>query len=897
MVGRSISHYEVIEKLGEGGMGVVYKARDTRLNRLVAIKVLPPERVADPERKRRFVQEAKSASALNHPHIITIHDIGSENGTDFIAMEYLEGKTLGQMIPPKGMAPREALNYAVQIADALAAAHSKGIVHRDVKPGNVMVTQSGVAKVLDFGLAKLTEWSAGEEVSTRTMLERTADGVVVGTVAYMSPEQAEGRPADARSDIFSFGVVLYQMLTGRQPFHGKSPLSTIAAILRDEPLAPASINAEVPAEVERVVARCLEKDPARRFQNAANLKIVLEWLTRDVGAEKGGTAEPATRARGWKRAVGASLATLAAAGAIAAAVHWLRQPAAAPPSNIVRVTTNLGLTCTPALSPDGRLLAYASDRGGVGNLHIWVQQLPNGQPMQKTRDMADEASPRFSPDGSSIVFERRGVGIFAIPTLGDRERLIAPGGLDPQFSPDGTQITYWVGDPDSSVTSGAIFVTPFVQYAPKRLAAEFVNARFPFFAPDGRHVLFQGVQSPRARPEWWVTPIDGGPAVNTGILAALRGRQVSPMPGPGDWKGNDLVFSAADPQSRHIWRVALKMPGWRLAGPAEQLTGGPGADTEPALGSDGRVAFSIWNYHDNLWRLPLRDGEPTQANVELLSETGAAQSRPSISANGRTLAFLSGKPGGRQVWVRDLERGTESELTFGPGDKSAPVVAADGSTVAYSVVENRRPSIYLVPATGSDSGVARKVCEDCGEPSDWTHTGGKILCSGGQPQMVSLLDPTSGASVPILRHPVYDLDQPHISPDDGWIVFVASRDPNPTRIYISPFLNGAAAGPSEWIPVTDGKAWDDKPRWLDDGSIVYYSNRDGFGCLWKQRLRPDTKQPAGAPSAVHHFHRLGQSPRMLFRTGFQIAVTRDILILNLVDVTGDIWMIDAPRRR
>jgi serine/threonine protein kinase len=894
VVGRIISHYEVIEKLGEGGMGVVYKARDTRLNRFVAIKVLPPERIADPERKRRFVQEARSASALNHPHIITIHDIGSENGADFIAMEYLEGKTLGQMIPPKGLAPREALNYAVQIADALAAAHAKGIVHRDVKPGNVMVTQSGVAKVLDFGLAKLTEWSAGEQISTRTMLEGTADGVVVGTVAYMSPEQAEDRPVDARSDIFSFGVMLYQMLTGRQPFHGESPLLTIAAILRDEPVAPASINAEVSPEVERVVARCLEKDPARRFQNAADLKIVLEWLTRDAGAVKRGTAEPATRTRRWKRAVGVSLATVSAAGVIAAAVYWRRQPAVAPPSNVVRVTTNLGLTCTPALSPDSRLLAYASDRGGDGNLHIWVQQLPNGQPMQKTRDAADESSPRFSPDGSSIVFERTGAGIFAIPTLGDQERLIAPGGLGPQFSPDGTQIAYWVGDPDSSITSGAVFVTPFAQYAPKRLATEFAGARFPLWAPDGRHVLFQGVHSPQATPEWWVAPIDGGPSINTGILAALRSHQVSPIPGPGDWKGNNLVFSAADPRSRHIWRAALKMPGWRLAGLAEQLTGGAGVDAEPVLASGGRVAFASLNYHNSLWRLPLRDGEPRQANVERLSETGAVQSRPSISANGRILAFLSGD---RQVWIRDMESGTESDLTFGSGDKSAPAVAADGSMVAYSVVEDRKPMIYVVPATSSDSGVASKACEDCGEPSDWTHTGGKILCSGGQPQIVSLLDPASGANVPILRHPVYDLDQPHISPDDRWIAFVASNDPKPTRIYISPFRNGAAAGPGEWIPVTDGTAWDDKPRWLDDSSLIYYSNRDGFGCLWKQKLRPDTKQPAGEPSAVHHFHRLGQSPRSLFRKGFQIAVTRDILILNLVDMTGDIWMIDLPRGR
>src|ERR1019366_2663907 len=196
----------------------------------------------------------------------------------------------------------------------------------------------------------------------------------------------------------------------------------------------------------------------------------------------------------------------------------------------------------------------------------------------------------------------------------------------------------------------------------------------------------------------------------------------------------------------------------------------------------------------------------------------------------------------------------------------------------------------------SGSAVPRKACEDCGEPSDWTHAGGKILYSGGRPQIVSLLDPASGAKVPLLRHPVYNLEQPHISPDDQWIAFVASDGRNPTRIFMSPFRNGAAVDPGEWTPVTDGKAWDAKPRWPDNSSLIYYSDRDGSGCLWKQRLGPD-KKPVGAPIAVHHFHRAAQSLRALFRENFQIAVTRDILILNLADSTGDIWMIDPPRRR
>jgi serine/threonine protein kinase len=271
MIGRTISHYEVLEKLGEGGMGVVYKARDSRLKRFVALKVLPPEKVADPERKQRFVQEARSASALNHPNIVTVYDIDQSAGVDFIAMEYVEGKTLDGLIGRKGLKLSEALKYAVQIADALAKAHAAGIVHRDLKPANVMVTGDGRAKVLDFGLAKLTETATvSPEDLTLTEKPSTELGLIVGTVSYMSPEQAEGKKVDARSDIFSFGSLLYEMLSGRRAFRRDSQALTLAAILH---LEPPALPEGTPSEMERIVARCLRKDPARRFQNMADLKV------------------------------------------------------------------------------------------------------------------------------------------------------------------------------------------------------------------------------------------------------------------------------------------------------------------------------------------------------------------------------------------------------------------------------------------------------------------------------------------------------------------------------------------------------------------------------------------------------------------------------------------------
>src|SRR5713226_5606132 len=261
MKGRTLLHYELLDKLGEGGMGAVWQARDTHLNRIVAIKTLPADKVADPQRKRRFIQEAQAASALNHPNIVTIYDINSDNGVDFIVMELVRGKTLGELISRRGMRLSELLSYAIQTADALSKAHAAGIVHRDLKPGNIMVTEEGRVKVLDFGLAKLTEPAPpGEDEETRTIPPATEDGTIVGTIAYMSPEQAEGKPVDARSDIFSLGAVLYEMASGARAFQGSSKLSTLTAILRENPKPPSELAAGVPHELDRIVARCLRKD-------------------------------------------------------------------------------------------------------------------------------------------------------------------------------------------------------------------------------------------------------------------------------------------------------------------------------------------------------------------------------------------------------------------------------------------------------------------------------------------------------------------------------------------------------------------------------------------------------------------------------------------------------------
>ncbi|HEX2521323.1 MAG TPA: protein kinase, partial [Terriglobia bacterium] len=403
LLGQSFGHYQILSRLGEGGMGIVYKARDQHLDRFVAIKVLPPELVADPDRKRRFVQEAKAASSLNHPNIITLHDIGNESGIDFIVMEYVAGKTLDQRIPRKGMRLNEALKFAVQMADALAKAHSAGIIHRDLKPTNVMVTDGSV-KVLDFGLAKLTEVESGEGV-TRSLESLTETGTIVGTVSYMSPEQAEAKKVDARSDIFSFGSVLYEMVSGQKAFQGDSKMSTVAAILKQEPQPISQRAPGTPLELEKIINRCLRKDPERRFQHMADIKVALQELREESDSGTLAGALPAVRPTRWPWGwAGAALAVVALAVATWLFRGTARKPAGAP--EVVPLTTSAGFERSPSFSPDGNQVAFSWNGDKQDNFDIYIKLIGSPTPVRLTTDPAEDIRPAFSPDGRSIGFLR-----------------------------------------------------------------------------------------------------------------------------------------------------------------------------------------------------------------------------------------------------------------------------------------------------------------------------------------------------------------------------------------------------------------------------------------------------------------------------------------------------------
>jgi serine/threonine protein kinase len=411
-------------------MGEVCRARDTRLGREVAIKVLPAERMADEHRRARFVQEARAASALNHPHIVTIYEIESAEGVDFIVMELVPGKTLDALIPRHGMRLGEVLRIAIPLADALAAAHAAGIVHRDLKPANVMVTPEGGVKVLDFGLAKLTqaEESAREDATTLDARAKLSHpGTVAGTPAYMSPEQTSGGRVDARSDVFAFGAVLYEMVTGRRPFGGGSTAEMLASLLKGQPKPPSEVVPDVPKELERIILRCLRKEPARRFQHMTDLKVELEELKEESDSGLTAPTVRAPRRRGLWVAAGLVGALAVATGGL---LLWRSRRPEPPAPYLVPLTTTAGNESYPTFSPDGDQIAFVWNGEKGDNPDIYIKMIGSGEARRLTTDPADDTFPSWSPDGRQIAFVRSSAGsstgtIHVVSPLGGADRKVS----------------------------------------------------------------------------------------------------------------------------------------------------------------------------------------------------------------------------------------------------------------------------------------------------------------------------------------------------------------------------------------------------------------------------------------------------------------------------------------
>ncbi len=722
--GQCIGHYEIVEKLGEGGMGVVYKARDMRLNRFVALKLLLREHAGHENHIRRFALEARAASTLNHPNIVTVHDVSSENGSDFIVMEYVRGKALDQLIPRKGMRFNEALKIAIQIADALSAAAAAGIVHRDLKPSNVMVGDSGLVKVVDFGLAKLVDSSASDQTMTMGVNSeeppQTREGTVVGTVSYMSPEQAEGKPLDARSDIFSFGAVLYEMVTGQRAFRGNTSMSTISAILRDEPDPVSALASDVPRDLEKIVNRCLRKDPDRRFQNIADVRVALVELKEESDSGKLPLSETPRKARRRAWWVGGACAAIATAIGVAA---WFYLPSRPPQPEfrVTPLTSYAGFQRDPAFSPDGNQIAFAwTGRSGTVT-HIYAKVIGTDTPLQLTDGDVPDMHPAWAPDGKSIAFIRvlspTVTGIYEIPPLGGPERHIAEIFADPYQTLGWSRDNKWLvtsgrEEPDKPSRIFAISVESG-QVRPISLGSK-SEEFYPALSFDSEHLAFSRELS-FGRWGIFVVPVNQSlePTETPRRLNTPFGLNRQPI-----WStnGKEVIFANGGTVNTHLWRIAVNG-----GTPAQDLSMIGSVAYQPAIAARGERLAYVHDFNNaNIWSIPVTPNGKAGPPVSIIVSPRSSWIRPNgFSPNGKKVAFESDRSGLYGVWVANLDGSNATLLTGSSGSASW---SPDSRTIAFDSRRDEKGEIYVISA---DGGPVRRLTSAQGDNLHpcWSHDG------------------------------------------------------------------------------------------------------------------------------------------------------------------------------
>jgi serine/threonine protein kinase/Tol biopolymer transport system component len=751
-LGSKLGSYEVLSLLGAGGMGEVYRARDTRLGRVVAIKVLPAERMADENRRRRFAQEARGASALSHPNIVTIYEIESADGIDFIVMEYVPGKTLDTVIPRQGMRLGEVLRIAIPIADAVARAHAAGIVHRDLKPANVMVGSDGTVKVLDFGLAKLVAQEEPGSPEQETVTEEgdagrlSRPGMVAGTAGYMSPEQAAGKKVDGRSDIFSLGAVLYEMVTGRRAFAGNSTAETLAAVLREQPKAPTEVTQGVPRDMEKLILRCLQKDPDRRFHHMADVKVELQEIKEESDSEPAAAQAPARRRRRWWLAAALAGALLLS---VAVWLRWRPREIELPSPRLVPLTSMHGSQTHPTFSPDGGQIAFAWGGEKGDNWDIYLTMIGPPEIRRLTTDPAADFAPSWSPDGRQIAFVRSQPGclwgfdcpgtIHLVSPVGGSERKLSdfPVHRTLSWSPDGRWLA---AGRDGSATEtnpgdAGIYLIPVLGGEPRPMTSARAPAfhRYPALSPDRHHLAYASCVSDMITCHVDVVELgtDYTPAGPPRRLTRRAG-WIAGLAWTRD--GKSLIYG--DRTTERLWRAwivgdrppeRIEFSGIGATEPATAASldrlafarrprtvaiyqfqvGHPpevllesSDDDLPHFSPDGRrIAFESRRGGEGpeIW-LAASDGSNP---MQFTHGPGIWQGTPRWSPDGRRIAFDSQAEDGKwDIWTGDADGGSPRQLTLDPGNKQMPSWSSDGRWMYFSSDRGSAEEVWRIPATG-----------------------------------------------------------------------------------------------------------------------------------------------------------------------------------------------------
>ncbi|MCU1307576.1 MAG: serine/threonine protein kinase [Acidobacteriaceae bacterium] len=822
--GTKFGPYEIQSALGAGGMGEVYRAMDTRLDRTVAIKVLASHLSSSPELKQRMEREARTISSLNHPHICHLYDIGSHNGTDFLVMEFLEGETLADRLRKGPMPLNELLKIGIAIAEALSVAHHQGIVHRDLKPGNIMLTHGG-AKLMDFGLAKplalqstgvasgtAPSFTAAATLSGPSPLSPlTSAGSIVGTIQYMSPEQIEGKEAGARSDIFAFGAVLYEMVTGKRPFAGKSQISLASAILEKDPDPISASNLLIPPALEHVIITCLQKDPEDRYLAAHDIKLELKWIASGRSAPALAPASestsPTRQRYAWIAAVIAAILLGVAAGFF---INRPAQPALSvrtvvdPPE---KVTLNLvgDFAGPPVLSPDGSTLAFTAI-GVDAKTAIWVRPM-NALEAHMLPGSEGATFPFWSPDGRSLGFFADGK-LKTIELSGGSAVVIC----DAQFGRGGS----WG-------PNGVIIFAPSTQTSLMRVSAtggepvaltqldkaQQTSHRWPFFLPDGKHFLYLAINHDPSHA-----------AYDAVYYASLDGRENRQLFRSGSnvlYGSVFLLFARVD----QLMAQPFDPASGTLSGEPQALAAGVVDDVstwhmDATASNNGLLVFGSGGTAD--WKLVWMDRNGKQLGLVADKLTNLQSGR--ISPQGDRVA-LQIDTGTNDVWVLDLARGIRTRLTFGQVTSSFPVWSPDGKWLAYNTSRNGQAQISRKPADGSGAEELLLNDQQPIVPTDWSQDGKYLIYMrgtlGNDLEVWAL--PLEGERKPFLVVPRPTnafAHQGRLSPDGRWLAY-ASTESGTSQIYVVPFHGGQG----KWqVSTTEGS----QPKWSRDGKELYFAN-------------------------------------------------------------------------
>ncbi len=668
MIPKRVAHFEVLDRIGAGAMGEVYLARDTKLDREVALKVLPEAFAHDRERLRRFDREARAVAALNHPCVAAIYGIEEVGGVPFLVLELVPGQTLAERLRAGPLGADESIHVALQIAEGLAAAHEKGIVHRDLKPANIKVTPEGRVKLLDFGLARALGGSPprGESATLAAPSSTTGAGSILGTPAYMSPEQVRGLPADARSDLWAFGCVLYEILAGRRAFASATVAETIAAILDKDP-DWAALPRDLSERARETLRRCLDKDPSRRPSAARALAAELEEVSRE------GRERPR------------------------------------PMQRLTQVTFADAVEEFPSWSPDGREIACSREVGGPRKL--FRQAWDGGEARQITRGDFDDIHPSWGPDGQTVLFVRaqeagrrmepgdvfgydEKVDVWSIDLATGAEQKLATDASNPTWAPDGAHVAVdasWAGP-------RRIWLLDRNGRNPRQAStdtSEAVAHLRPRWSPDGERIVFQSVE--RTKFNIRALHLASG---KTSWLTNDAVMDVHPCWSPS---GRHIYFSSYRSGGINVWRVPVGEEGIP-AGSLEQITNGAGQDIEAALSPDGsRLAFATLRQNADLWRLPVspETGQPTGAPLKVLATT-REESRSAWSGDGSRIAFNSDRSGDMNIWIHSLGDGSVRQVTRGPGGDFQPNWSPDERTIAFFSSRAGRPGIWTVEVESGD---------------------------------------------------------------------------------------------------------------------------------------------------------------------------------------------------